>query len=845
MAAVNSPEGMVPATGQGSVGMTGSAIAVLDAEGVVVGWTQAAERLVGYSAAEVVGRPAAVVLACAGDAAKAFAERCRVSGGCSGVAAVRHRDGRRLDVSLRVSPLSGPDGRTRWLVSATGMAAVSSWAVNGSGLESLLTRAPIGIIVRDLELRCIWVNDTLEFQDGIPREQRLGRRLTETLPGAEAEAAEGVMRRVLNSGTSVVDHDFRAWLPLDRRRERAFSASFFRLEDADGHVLGVCGMWVDVTGRERARERLAILSEASARIGSSLDVMRTGQELADLAVPLLADLVTVDLAESVPLGEEPLARLGRMGKHIPVFRRAGLASIHQEAPESLWAQGEAVFVPRTSPYTRVLSSGKSHLEPVLDTSPGTWLDQDPARAQKIHEYGMHSLMVVPIHARGAVLGVAVFVRTEDPVPFEQDDLLLAEELVTRAALCLDNARRYTRERTAALALQCNLLPHHLTGGSAVEVASRYLPADSHYGAGGDWFDVIPLSGARVALVIGDVVGHGINAAATMGRLRTAVHTLADMDLPPDELLAYLDDLVIRLTEEAADAKDKEGIAAAVLGATCLYAVYDPVTRRCTMARAGHPPPAIVDPHGQVTFPDLPAGTPLGLGLVPFESVEVELPEASLLALYTDGLVETRDQDIDAGMHRLATVLAQPGLPLEDLCSAVVDTLPSPASCDDVTLLLARTRTLGPEQVVSWELPSDPAVVSSARSLAVRQLITWGLQDLAETTELIVSELVTNAIRHATGPIRLRLIRHQLLTCEVSDTSDSLPRVRHARITDEGGRGLFLVAQTSHRRGARYTTGGKIVWAEQELTPVVPGGDDPVGLRNKLDRTTSRIERSSP
>ncbi|WP_127360287.1 SpoIIE family protein phosphatase [Actinacidiphila soli] len=818
---MSSPES-VPDAVQGSVGPAGAAIAVLDAEGAVVGWSQAAERLVGYSAAEVVGRPAAVMLLFAGDVAgaSAFAERCRARGGWSGLAALRHRDGRRLDVSLRVSRLSGQDGRAHWLISATDMAAVPSWAANGLVLESLLTQAPIGIIVRDLDLRCTWVNDTLERQDGIPREQRLGRRLTETLPGvAEAEAAERVMRQVLNSGTPAIDLEFRAWLPAGRRRESAFSVSSFRLEDADGHPLGVCSMWVDITGRERARERLAILSEASTRIGSTLDVMRTGQELADLAVPLLADFVAVDLAESVPLGEEPLARLGPMGERIPVFRRAGLASIHPGAPEAVCARGEAVFVPPASPYARVLFSGKSYLEPVLDTSPGTWLDQDPARAQKFHATGIHSWMIVPIHARGTVLGVAVFVRTEDPVPFEQDDLVLAEELVSRAALSLDNANRYTRERTAALALQRNLLPQRLSGGSAVEVASRYLPADIHRGVGGDWFDVIPLSGARVALVVGDVVGHGINAAATMGRLRTAVRTLADMDLPPDELLAHLDDLIIRLIEEDTDAK---GLATAVVGATCLYAVYDPVTRRCTMARAGHPPPAIIDPHGQVTFPDLPAGTPLGLGLAPFafQAVELELPEGSVLAFYTDGLVETRDQDIDAGMHCLATVLAHPRLPLEDLGSTVVDTLPTRAPSDDVTLLLARTRTLSPDQVVSWDLPSDPAVVSTARSLAIRQLTKWGLEDLATTTELIVSELVTNAVRHGTGPVRLRLIRHQVLTCEVSDTSNSLPRLRHARTTDEGGRGLFLVAQLSHRRGTRYTPDGKTVWAEQELTPPV-------------------------
>ncbi|MFF3875726.1 SpoIIE family protein phosphatase [Streptomyces sp. NPDC001978] len=823
MAAVDSLEGVVSDTVQGPVGTAGAAIAVLDAQGAVVGWTQAAQRLVGYAAAEVVGRPAAVMLPSAQDVAKAsvFAQRCRASGGWFGLAALRHRDGRRLDVSLRVSPLSGPDDRAHWLVSATDIAAVPSWAANGSVPESLLTRAPIGIGVRDLQLRCTWVNDTMELQDGIPREQRLGRRLAEVLPSGEsqgeAEACDRVMRQVLNSGTPVIDHPYRAWPPADRRREHAFSVSFFRLEDADGHPQGVCVMSVDVTSRQRARERLAILNEAGTRIGSTLDVMRTGQELADLAVPLLADFVTVDLAESVPLGKEPLARLGTMGEHIPAFRRAGLASIHPGAPEALWAPGEAVFVPPTSPYTRVLSSGKPHLEPVLDSSAGTWLDQHPAWVEKRREYGIHSWMYVPIHARGTVLGVALFARTEDPVPFEEDDLLLAEELVTRAALSLDNANRYTRERTAALALQRNLLPQRLTSGSAVDVASRYLPADSHHGAGGDWFDVIPLSGARVALVVGDVVGHGINAAAAMGRLRTAVYTLADMDLPPDELLARLDDLITRLTGEDADAKCS---ATAGVGATCLYAVYDPGTRRCTMARAGHPPPAILDPQGQVIFPDLPSGTPLGLGLVPFafEAVDLELPEGSVLAFYTDGLVETRDQDIDAGMRRLATALAHPRLPLEDLCSTVLDTLPAPAPSDDVTLLLARTRSLSPSQVVSWELPTDPAVVSTARSLAVRQLTQWGLEDLATTTELIVSELVTNAIRHATGPIRLRLIRHQLLTCEVSDTSNSLPRMRHARTTDEGGRGLFLVGQLTHRGGTRYTPDGKIVWAEQELTP---------------------------
>ncbi|MGW0633346.1 SpoIIE family protein phosphatase [Streptomyces sp. NPDC002758] len=348
------------------------------------------------------------------------------------------------------------------------------------------------------------------------------------------------------------------------------------------------------------------------------------------------------------------------------------------------------------------------------------------------------------------------------------------------------------------------------------MASRYLPADTGVGVGGDWFDVIALSGARVALVVGDVVGHGINAAATMGQLRTAVRTLADLDLPPDELLAHLDDTVRRLSEEDSDAP---GHGSVVFGATCLYAVYDPVTRRCAMARAGHPPPAIVDPQGQVTFPDLPAGAPLGIGLVAFDAVELELPEGSVLAFYTDGLVESRDDDIDVGMRRLgATLAAHAGRSLEDLSTQVMEALPTQPPTDDVTLLLVRTCTLSPTQVVSWDLPNELAAVSTARHVAARQLGEWGLEHLVTTTELIVSELLTNAIHYSAGPIRLRLIRHQVLTCEVFDTGPSCPRLRHSRSHDENGRGLLLVAQLSRRWGSRSAMGGKIVWAEQVSTP---------------------------
>ncbi|MEU9385787.1 SpoIIE family protein phosphatase, partial [Streptomyces sp. NPDC048279] len=795
--------------------MSDSAIAMVDEQGTVLGWTQAAERLVGYPAGDMVGRSAALVVPSFEEAPtiSAFVERCRARKGWSGTTAVRHRDGRQLTVSLRISMLRGQDGAVRWLVSVTDVRKLSRQATNGSVRESLLTRSPIGIVVRDSQLRCTWVNDTMESHDGVSPEQRLGRRSTHTLPAAKARAFEAAMRQTLRTGTPGV-HEFRRRLSASPRREHILMASFFCLQDAEGRPVGVCTISVDVTESRRAQERLAILSEAGTRLGSTMDVMRTSQELADLAVPLFADYAVVDLEHSVPTGEGPAVRIGPTGERLPVFLRAGLASIRQGVPESPWERGEAVPVPPAAPFTDVLRTGRSHLEPVLDTAPGTWPDQDPVRARKIHENGMHSLMVVPIRARGVLLGMALFIRTEDPAPFQENDLLLAEELVSRAALSLDNARLYAREHATALALQCNLLPQRLRGGTAVQVASRYLPADLDIGVGGDWFDVIPLSGARVALVVGDVVGHGINATAAMGRLRTAVHMLAEMELPPDELLTRLDDTLERLGEDVGDIPDQ---LAAVMGATCLYAVYDPATRRCTMAGAGHPPPAIVDPQGRVTFPDLPTGTPLGVGLgTPFEAVELELPEGSLLALYTDGLIETRDHDIEAGMNHLGAVLSEPARSLEDLCDRAMETLPGPAPSDDVTLLLVRTLSLGPAQVASWTLPGDRTAVRSARRLTAGQLAEWGLESLEDSTELIVSELVTNAVRHSSGPIGLRLIQHQVLTCEVFDTTDCLPRLHRARTTDENGRGLFLVAQLSRRWDSRPESGGKVVWSEQDL-----------------------------
>ncbi|MEU9346908.1 SpoIIE family protein phosphatase [Streptomyces sp. NPDC048278] len=794
------------------------AAAVLSAEGDVIGWTRGAETLLGHPAAAVLGHPAARLLAMRVDPARAagVAERCRSGMGWSGLVPVRHLDGHSVVVDLRVSASFRIGAAECFLVSAREQRP--QWTVGQSVLDGFLTRSPIGMAVMDLELRYVWLNDTLEQFGGVPREQRLGRRLSELLPGLQGTTIEGLMRKVLTTREPVTEYEYIGWSWSDPHRRRAYSTSFFPLVDPDDAVTGVCYMVADVTERWNARQLLSMVNEAGTRIGTTLDVLRTAQELADFAVPRFADFVIVDLLEPVLSNEGHGAWLPDAGPAPTraVMRRAALRSVREGSPEAVARVGDRVdFLP--PPHgVGLLIDGEPVLIPELDPDDHLWITEQPARADRIREFGLHTLISVPMRARDTVLGLTTFARSLNPLSFAPDDVLLAQELVARAALCVDNARRYTREHTAAVTLQRSLLPQALTGGTAVDVASSYLPADATDGVGGDWFDVIPLSGARVGLVVGDVVGHGLTAAASMGRLRTAVQTLADMDMPPDELLAHLDDLVLRLGEEGNAGGPAEGGADTFVGASCLYAVYDPVTRRCAMARAGHPPPVVVSPDGHVHFPEIPAGPPLGLGGMAFEATEIELAEGSLFGLYTDGLIEGADQDVELGMARLRGALSAPGADLDALCTSAVQQLVPVPQPDDIALLLARTHALGADHVVSWEVPVDPAAVADVRAEAVRQVVAWGYEELATTTELIVSELVTNAIRYAEPPIRLRLLRDAWLTCEVADGSSTAPRLRHARSTDEGGRGLFLVAQLAHRWGVRYTGEGKIIWAEQEI-----------------------------
>ncbi|MEU2052320.1 SpoIIE family protein phosphatase [Streptomyces bungoensis] len=580
-----------------------------------------------------------------------------------------------------------------------------------------------------------------------------------------------------------------------------------------------------LSGRaEVARERLQSLYDAGTRIGTTLDVKRTAEELAEVAVTRFADIVTVDLLDPVLRGEESTGATAG----ITELRHTAVAG--PGAGHPLHHVRDLIRFGPAHPVSTAMAEARPVVIRDLSAS-HDWQAQQPDRARRILDHGIHSLLVVPLRARGVVLGVVEFWRAKGSPPFEDEDVSFAEELAARAAVCIDNARRYTREHAMAVTLQHSLLPRALPELSVLDVAYRYLPAQA--GVGGDWFDVIPLSGNRVALVVGDVVGHGLHAAATMGRLRTAVHNFASLDMPVEELLGRLDELVAQIdAEEAVAAEDGQAM---ISGATCQYAVYDPVTGRLSIATAGHPGPAVVRSDGTVDFPSLPVSPPLGLGAgLPVETAELTVPEGSRLVLYTDGLIEDRTRDLDAGLEALRDALTGPDRTPEATCATVVEAMLSDRPRDDVALLVARTCRLGPEEVAEWDVPRDPAAVGPVRAACSRRLTEWGLEHVAFTAELILSELITNAIRYAAEPIAVRLLRRVpkndsaggTLIIEVSDGSSTSPRLRRAKVTDEGGRGLFLVARFAERWGTRYTSTGKVIWAEQSLHhAAAPEADD--------------------
>ncbi|WP_185909302.1 SpoIIE family protein phosphatase [Streptomyces sp. WAC01280] len=684
-------------------------------------------------------------------------------------------------------------------------------------LDALFSQSPVGLHVYDRELRLVRVNSAARLMRKVPIDRLLGRTLPELLRSfdiADPAAVERAAHRVLETGVPELDLSIRF---RDRRVppvDTVSSVSVFRLQRADGTVLGLAAALTDITARVRAEAEVRLQNEAAARIGTTLDIFRTAAEFCEVVSPALADTVTVDVYDVVLSGRAPAADALDRDQTV---RRVGYRSAAGPDRQGVPAVGEVDVYPPGTPYRAVLDTLAPKLIRRLRPD-AHWLDSRRRRDARILSSRTHSMLLVPIRARGVVLGLACFYRWREPAPFDHRHLRLAEQLTTHAGQCLDNARLYGRERSAARILSGGFAHAQASAVTAVELARTHLPA----GTGGGWSDVVALSGSRVALVAGDTTS-GTSRPAAMSELRAAIEALADLDLPPDDILQRLHGLASRPSTPLDTAEPDAGDQPS---ATCLCLVYDPVTRLCTAASAGHPPPVLVHPGGAVEPLDVAAGPPLGQGLAEYALMERVLPEGSTLLICNTALV-TAAGGRESLLSRLTDLFAEPQPSLQAACDMCADALAPEQPSRDAYLLLARTRTLDDSRTRAWTLPNSPESAGQARRRAVEQLTEWGLaQDVIDDTALVVSELVTNSVRYAKGPIQLRLIRDGALVCEVTDDSSASPHLRRALATDENGRGLFITAQLTQSWGVRPSERGKTLWAARTLPAPQAGGHDP-------------------
>ncbi|HEY5833901.1 SpoIIE family protein phosphatase [Streptomyces sp.] len=795
----------------------------LDRDGRIEQWSRRAEELFGVPAEEAIGQDPVAAFAPPEVQDRAHERLSEILDGREWTGLVPYRDAAGASALAEVYVMPAEGGA---LCIALDVATLRQIETDLAASQAVFGQSPMGFVLFDTKLRLIRVNDRFANVFGRPAEEHRGRGPQDFLSRVEADRLSAALRQVLESGEAVLDMPLVGTVPGDPARRR-WAMSLYRLHSATGRPIGVAGLAMDVTGRQRAereaahaRRNLALLNEAGSRIGTSLDLETTARELLDVAVPSFCDLASVDLYQVLLSGEEHLPGTTDGSGEV---RRVAIASAVSDAPVAM--AGDDEVTPAGGPVSvgavhryRFNSAGAR----ALRTAQPQVLDADADAGHDLGGTLVQSTLVVPMVARDTVLGLVKFSRAKGSEPFTERDRMLGEELAARAAIFIDNARLYRREHERALILQRSLLPPDDPEAAGLDIACRYLPGSMETEVGGDWFDVIDLPGHRTALVVGDVMGRGLRAAVAMGELRTAVRTLAMLDLEPAEVLGALDEVVQGLgaparggrTRRAKDLGDAD--LAEVYLATCVYVVYDAVTRRCTIANAGHLPPVVVEPGETPRLLELPRGVPLGVGGEPFEEIEVELTDGALLALYTDGLVESRNHPLDEGLDAFRLSLAGPARPLEDICDHVLATLDTAHGEDDIALLMARIRGLPASSVGDRTLEPQPTSVARAREFARDRLLHWGLDGLVDTTELLVSELVTNALRHGYGDIRLRLLLDRTLVCEVWDNALMPPRRRRARDTDEGGRGLQLVAMLSQSWGSRRTHRGKAVWFELAL-----------------------------
>ncbi|WP_431776798.1 SpoIIE family protein phosphatase [Streptomyces cucumeris] len=810
----------VPAPPRAVPGRMPLAVVVVDTEGLITHWSSGARRLFGHSRDHAVGRPAVDLMPVSGalPGTEVPADRPALEDSLNGPvryptagrARLADRARHRADVLWWAYPLVGP-GPERLLVLAADAAALAGTAdAPGAEAGGEHERHTPGFALHT------------EF----PGAEALAGRLPDILPNMGPAAIGRIVSQVLELGYPVLEISHHERVPVTpdwgtpryRERQARQEAARRRVELTDGarphpHTLGdipAPGPSVPQTDPEgidlehaAVRERLEFLNEVSGRIGSSLDLARTIREVTSAAVPRFADFAGTHLRAQVLAGE---GFPDGPPDVTTVWHRVWVE--HNDEPgrwDDTVPVGESIAFPEHTPFFQCMVTGEPVLIPHLSEEMGDRIAGQFEKRDLRPLMNGRSVLIVPLKARDVVLGFMVLMRRPGRELFDDMDRTTGAELAARAGLVLDNARMYTFQENVAETLQDSMLPQVTPRMAGCDTATRYLPGTRLGRVGGDWFDSIKLPGSRTALVVGDVMGHGLNSAAMMGQLRTAVQTMAALDLPPAQLLRNLDDLAQRLGEHYL--------------ATCLYAVYDPIRSELLIANAGHIPPVLVRAEdGRSELLELPTGAPIGVGGVPFETARVRVAPGDRLVLCTDGLVEVRGQDIGAGLAALCESAAHPAASMDDACDTIIRALnPRDGRKDDVALLMARLNGIPPEDVAQWRLALDPQEVGRARRLVRERLARWGLGEAAETAELLVSEAVTNAVRHAhSHHVVLRLVRTEALLCEVSDDDHELPALLGAGREDEFGRGLRVISALAREWGTSRSGRGKTVWFEQAL-----------------------------
>ncbi|MFF3244814.1 SpoIIE family protein phosphatase [Streptomyces sp. NPDC002870] len=782
------------------------AVVVVDGEGLVSHWSTGARRLFGPAREEAVGRPAVDLLPVTG----ALADDGEYDSydGYGGL-------GPGLDASLNGLTSFPAAGRARLSEPGRDRADVLWWAypMVGPGEERLLVLAADAALFGGEDESVERIAPGFALHTEFPGFDELARRLPEILPSMSVHESTRIVSQVLDLGYPVLEFSHHDRVPVTpdwgvpRRAERQARQRAAEAAAAAGQTVDAADLEQDLE-YAAVRERLEFLNEVSGRIGSSLDLARTIQEVSAAVVPRFTDVAGTYLREQVIAGEgfpdgPPDATT--------MWHRVAVEHVDEPGRwDDVVPVGESMPFPVHTPFFQCMTTGDPVLVPRISEQMGTAIASQFEKRDIRPLISGRSMLVVPLKARNVVLGFMILLRHPQRALFNDMDRVTGAELAARAGLVLDNARMYTYQESVAETLQDSMLPQVTPRMAGCDTATRYLPGTLLGRVGGDWFDSVKLPGSRTALVVGDVMGHGLNSAAMMGQLRTAVQTMAALDLPPEQLLRNLDDLAQRLGEHYL--------------ATCLYAVYDPIRGELQLANAGHVPPVIVRAaDGRSDLLDLPTGAPIGVGGVPFESVRVPVAPGDRLVMCTDGLVEVRGEDIGVGLATLCESAAHPAASMDDACDTIIRALAASfpegrgGRKDDVALLMARLNGIDAESVASWELSLEPREAARARRLVRGQLRSWGLAGLNETVELLVSEVVTNAVRHTSGRrAELRLVRAGSLLCEVADEDHTLPTLLDARWDDEIGRGLRVLSTLAREWGTSRTTEGKTVWFELAL-----------------------------